>query len=195
MRSTREVPVCLLSAALPPSPRLRFWQAAPAARIRQPHSPVAGGGGTTRWALVRGPWVGWGAGDGGPELAEAYKYPPEPDDRTVSQLETGGRTPSGQCNKLLSCWCWCVHVCVHQPSTPSALHPHSSTPALWLLTRLFEDAGMKVNFSDAKCQISASNSLNCDANIKCSSRLVMLSAWLKTEDGLQWLRLNSDVFL
>lgn len=34
----------------------------------------------------------WGSGL---ELTEGYKYPPEPDDHTVSQLETDGRAVAG----------------------------------------------------------------------------------------------------
>lgn len=92
MKRTGEAPVCLLWTGL----FLRcveFWQAAPAAMIRQPALPwpgeegrhnKLGEGGQARgeglWGM-RGARVGRGRGQ---ELTEGYKYPPEPDDHSVT---------------------------------------------------------------------------------------------------------------
>ena len=61
---------------------------------------MAKGGGTTRqdWGRGQGQgrgarradWGGWVARGRELELTEGYKYPPEPDDHTVSQIETDG---------------------------------------------------------------------------------------------------------
>lgn len=91
MKRTGEAPVCLLRTGLF-LPCVEFWQAAPVAWIRQPAFPWQGRrddtpslGKGARGLECWGAWVARGRG-----LTEGYKYPWQPDDHTVSQLETDG---------------------------------------------------------------------------------------------------------
>lgn len=92
MKRTGEAPVCLLRTGLF-LPCVEFWQAAPVAWIRQPAFPWQGRrddtpslGKGARGLECWGAWVARGRG-----LTEGYKYPWQPDDHTVSQLETDGK--------------------------------------------------------------------------------------------------------
>lgn len=83
-------PVCLLPCF---SLSVDFWQAVPAAGIRQSALRWPGEEGRQDWE--RGAGARGGTRGGGSQLTEGYKYPLEPDDRTVSHLETDGRALAG----------------------------------------------------------------------------------------------------